>query len=122
MSGRNTPNGETPFASITRENLREIAKQGNQRKQWWIQKEFKLLPTNKDFLDLTEEQIDLIYENYLIDNPQIEQIAGEHFENPLYDQMEKNLETDVNKVLKGKDYYLDKDIKIEIKNVSIKKR
>ena len=47
-----------------------IAQQGEARFLWWIQKTFHVLATDTRFLDLTEEQLELMYQHYLLDNPQ----------------------------------------------------
>lgn len=62
----------------------------------------------------------MLYEHWLIDNPAIDLASKEHFETTSYDLMEKNLEIDISKVIKGKDYYLDKKIDLEIKQVNIR--
>jgi hypothetical protein len=78
------------------------------------------LPTSKAFLDLTDEQIELLFEHYLIDNPQLKQMAGEHFENPLYDEMEAKLVTDVNELMKEKKEVNVREI--DIPEIKIRKR
>lgn len=37
-----------------------------------VQKTFQVLPTDKRFQDLTTEQLDLMYEHFLLDNPPTE--------------------------------------------------
>lgn len=49
--------------------MSEIAKSSTARFDWWVQTKFGVLPTDSRFLDLTEEQKDLMYEHFIIDNP-----------------------------------------------------
>ena len=49
--------------------MTEIAKISEARFQWWVQKTFNVLPTDSRYLDLTMEQLDLMYEHFLLDNP-----------------------------------------------------
>ena len=58
-----------------------------------------------------------MYEHYLLDHPELEQIT-EHYENPFYEMMEKNLEVDINKVLKRKDY-LENKIEVKVRPISL---
>jgi hypothetical protein len=49
--------------------IKEIAKSPKARFEWWVQTKFNVLPTDSRYIDLTEEQLDLMWEHYLIDNP-----------------------------------------------------
>jgi hypothetical protein len=49
--------------------MKEVAKTDQARFEWWLQSKFNILPTDPRYMDLTQEQIDLIYEHYIIDNP-----------------------------------------------------
>src|SRR5690606_9486110 len=42
------------------------------RFDWWIMKNFNVLPTDERFLNLTAEQREFIWEQYLIDNPDLD--------------------------------------------------
>lgn len=44
---------------------------GEARFQWWIQTNFKVLPTDPRFMDLTDEQVELMFQHFLIDNPTV---------------------------------------------------
>lgn len=48
---------------------------------------YNLPPTDPRFLELTDEQIDLEWEHYLLDHPEI--LANEHYTDPEYDEWEK---------------------------------
>lgn len=63
--------------------------------------------------------MDLLYENYLLDNPQIEKNAKDRFENPFYDEMEKNLEVDINKIRLGNQDKADRPIDITVKPIKL---
>jgi hypothetical protein len=51
--------------------LKEIAQLSEARFDWWIQKNFQVLPTDDRFTNLTLEQKDLMYEHFLLDNPEL---------------------------------------------------
>jgi hypothetical protein len=51
--------------------MEEIAKTNIARFEWWIQKSFHVLPTDERFLSLTEQQMDLLYEHFKIDHPEL---------------------------------------------------
>jgi hypothetical protein len=84
--------------------IQEIAKTNQARFEWWVQKTFNVLPTDDRFLNLTEEQMDLIYEHFKLDHPELDKQqdekardseydneqdsipAQEHFEDPEFDK------------------------------------
>lgn len=49
--------------------MKELAKSNLARFDWWIQTKFNVLPTDERFINLTDEQKELLLEHYLIDNP-----------------------------------------------------
>jgi len=49
--------------------------------KWWIQKKWNVLPTDPRFLELTEEQMDLLQRHYLKDHPEL---VVERYEDPDY--------------------------------------
>lgn len=51
--------------------IAEIAKEPEIRFDLWIMKTWKVLPTDPRYLDLTEEQRELLWEDFLIDHPEI---------------------------------------------------
>lgn len=51
--------------------MKEIARESDNRFDWWIMKQFQVLPTDERFINLTEEQKELIWQHYLLDNPEI---------------------------------------------------
>lgn len=60
-----------PFAKeVNNKTIQEIAQTPEARFDWYIQKEFKVLPTDPRFTDLTEEQKSLIFEHIKLDNPE----------------------------------------------------
>lgn len=51
--------------------MKEIAQHPENRFDTWILKTWRVLPTNPDFINLTEEQRELLWQDYLIDNPDV---------------------------------------------------
>lgn len=51
--------------------MKEIAQHPENRFDTWIMKTWKILPTNPDFINLTEEQREWLWQDYLLDNPEI---------------------------------------------------
>lgn len=49
--------------------MKKIAQEDKARFEWWIQTKFSVLPTDPRFLDLTEEQLELMHQHFLLDNP-----------------------------------------------------
>lgn len=49
--------------------MKEIAKTPQARFEWYIQNKFSVLPTDSRWTDLTQEQLDLMMEHFLLDNP-----------------------------------------------------
>jgi hypothetical protein len=41
--------------------IKELAETPQAKFEWWVQDKFNVLPTDPRFLDLTEEQLDLMY-------------------------------------------------------------
>ncbi len=78
--------------------IRQITQNPENRFDWWILKEWKLLPTSPDFLNLTEEQREYLWDNFLIDNPKIEQQLKNRIEDDEFDDewnaMEVGTESD----------------------------
>jgi len=66
--------------------MREIASNSDNRFDYWIMKEWKVLPTDPRFTDLTFEQREYLWENYLIDNPEIEKKMRDRFDDPEFDK------------------------------------
>lgn len=75
-------------------NKKEIAKLRETRLKWWVQDRFRVLPTDERFKALTEEQMFLMWENYLVDNPDIEKKMTEVYQDPEYATAEKHLDVD----------------------------
>jgi hypothetical protein len=53
--------------------MKAIAETNQARFEWWVQTEFKVLPTDPKYQALTQMQLDLMYEHYLLDNPPVEE-------------------------------------------------
>lgn len=51
--------------------FKEIAKDPDVRFNLWICKQFKVLPTSPDFQNLTFEMREVLWEDYLLDNPKL---------------------------------------------------
>lgn len=69
---RSTCNGTAPFEEkIDKVTLKEIARHPDNLFDYWICKEFKVLPSSPDFQNLTQLQKDMLYEQYLAFNPEI---------------------------------------------------
>ena len=56
------------------------------RFQWWVQKTFNVLPTDSRFTDLTEEQLDLMFQHYLLDAKPVK--TKKSAEDPDYEEPE----------------------------------
>ena len=80
--------------------LKEIAKSSLARFEWWIQTKFTVLATDDRFLNLTDEQKDLMYEHYLIDNPAKESDTKDED----YDNAQTDAENEAKGVSKDTDY------------------
>ena len=52
---------------------------------WWVRKLYQLPPTDPRFLALTPEQIEIEYEHFLLDHPEL---AKERYSDPEYDEWE----------------------------------
>jgi hypothetical protein len=59
-----------------------------------VQWNWKVLPTDERFRSLTDEQLLLMWEHYLVDNPDLEKRASEIYQDPHYEQSEAALSTD----------------------------
>ncbi len=58
-----------------------------------MQKTFQVLPTDQRFKDLTAEQVGMMQEHMLLDNPDLAKKA-EVYADPGYEEAEKTLSTD----------------------------
>ncbi len=67
-----------------------MARLPQSRTKWWIQREFKVLPTDPRFKALTVEQISLMQEQYVIDHPE----AAKAEPDPEYEEAERALEAE----------------------------
>lgn len=66
--------------------MREIAKEPQNRFDYWIMKTFTVLPTDERFINLTAEQKELLWENYLIENPEIEKQLNRKIYDPDFEK------------------------------------
>ena len=57
-------------------------------------KEWKVLPTDPRFLELTSEQKDFLWDNFLIDNPEIEKKLKNRFDDEEFDEEWDKLDED----------------------------
>jgi len=57
-------------------------------------KEWRVLPTDPRFLDLTAEQKDFLWDNYLIDHPEIEKKIRNRFDDEEFDKEWDTLDGD----------------------------
>jgi hypothetical protein len=71
--------------------------------KWWVQKTFQVLPTDERFKALTQEQLDILWEQYLLDHPDIEKKTEEVFHDPDYETAEADLKTDMRSLDAQKD-------------------
>ncbi len=77
-----------PFVNdVTQTTIKAIASDSENRFDWWIQKTFSVLPTDQRFLDLTSEQRELLWENFLLDNPEIAKKLKDRFHDPEFDEI-----------------------------------
>lgn len=84
--------GAIPFVeSLSKQGatIKDIASSDECKFQWYIQKYFRVLPTDPRFLSLTEEQLDLLYENFMEDQNKSKQrqnkkssVVDREFDNP----------------------------------------
>lgn len=72
----------------------EIAK--NDLLHWWIRKFYQLPPTDERYLNLTEEQIYLEFEHYLLENPKLR--SSESYYDPAYEEWEKQVTAEDSKI------------------------
>jgi hypothetical protein len=63
------------------------------RFQWWIQTKWQVLPTDPRFMDLTTEQMDLMYEHFLIDSKPTIGLPTKTYHDPDYAK-EENIQHD----------------------------
>jgi hypothetical protein len=56
---------------VETQTIKEIAKNPDVRLDAWILKKWNVLPSNPDFQNLTEEQRKWLWEDYLLDNPEL---------------------------------------------------
>ena len=80
-----------------------------------MQDRFKVLPTDSRFKELTSEQVDLLYQHYLLDNPEVEKHA-EVFSDPGYEEAEKAMLVDARSVAAKGEPELD-NIEVEVKPI-----
>ena len=59
-----------------------------------MQKTFKVLPTDERFKALTEEQVFLMREHQLVDDPELDKQNSDMFTDPEYERAEQNLDVD----------------------------
>ena len=67
-----------------------MAKLPQSKTNWFIQWQFRVLPTSQEFKDLTEEQIALIIEQFLQDHPEAAK-GTETFTDTEYEAKERAL-------------------------------
>ena len=103
--------------------MRAIAEESDNRFDWWIMKTFNVLPTDERFRELTTFQRDFIWENFLLDNPEIEaKLKKANEDDPDFnreweelDKEEKRVEEDVDSDVAEKafeDYLKNNDLDI----------
>lgn len=69
--------------------MKEIAQHPENRFDTWILKTWRVLPTSPDFINLTEEQRELLWQDYLIDNPEIAKKINQANDTDFQDEWEK---------------------------------
>jgi len=85
---KSTSSGTTPFVNaIKKTTIKAIASDSENRFDWWIQKTFEVLPTDPRYYDLTTEQRELLWEHYLIDNPEVAKKLKDTFYDPEFDEI-----------------------------------
>lgn len=65
--------------------METIATEAQNRFDYWIMNKWNVLPTDQRYLDLTEEQKDFLWENFLIDNPEVKKRIANRFYDPEFD-------------------------------------
>lgn len=66
--------------------MKEIVKEAQNRFDYWIMEKWQVLPTDERFLNLTEEQRDFLWENFLLDHPEIQKQLENRFYDPEFDK------------------------------------
>lgn len=66
--------------------MKEIVKEAQNRFDWWILKTWNVLPTDERYINLTEEQKEFLWENFLLDHPEIQKKLENRFYDPDFDK------------------------------------
>ena len=69
--------------------MKEIAQNPENRFDTWILKTWRVLPTNPDFINLTEEQREWLWQDYLLDNPEIAKKIAEANDTEFQEEWDK---------------------------------
>jgi hypothetical protein len=105
--------------------MKEIASNPSNRFDAWILKQWKVLPTNPDFLNLTEEQKEYLWEDYLLDNPEIarkiENSKDEEFNKEWDDEKHESKDEEFEEVVDNYNKFI-KDNNVEIQRSDESKR
>lgn len=100
--------------------IKEIAKLPESRFETWIWKTWNVLPTDDRYLTLTEEQRMLLYEDFLLDHPEVaKEIEKQKTYDPDFDQEWEKLmaETESDEINDfDDDFYEFKDVEETFKN------
>lgn len=84
--------GTPRFANETRTKIKKIADNPEIKFDLWLMKRFNVLPTDERFLNLTYEQRELLWEDYLNDHPEIRKRIENY--DPEFEKVWENPETD----------------------------
>lgn len=69
--------------------MKEIAQHPENRFDTWILKTWRVLPTNPDFINLTEEQREWLWQDYLLDHPEIAKKIAEANDTEFQEEWDK---------------------------------
>lgn len=89
----NTLSGTNPFVNqVEKTTIKKIAQLPEIQFDSWIWRTWRVLPTDDRYLNLTKEQRELLWEDFLLNNPKIaEEIEKEKDYDPEFEQEWKKL-------------------------------
>jgi len=91
--------------------MQEIIKEPSNRFDYWIMREWKVLPTSPEFQNLTSDQKEFLWENFLLDNPEISKRLANRFVDEDFD---KEFEKTEKAAVEAQDAYESKTDQDEI--------
>lgn len=102
----NTLSGTTPFVKEVDEGIKDIVKDPDIMFDLWIMRTWNVLPTDERFQNLTREHKMLLWEDYLLQNPQIAKKIEDS--DPEFEKEWESLEGEIDSL--ESDYEEDEDV------------